>query len=63
MSYLILSEYIPLQQGLRLLPMAVQFFRHLIEYIPLQQGLRPFDIISVRCQTTGGAIKLKPLLY
>ena len=36
-----LFEYIPLQQGLRLIaiPGASNYFK-LIEYIPLQQGLR-----------------------
>ena len=37
---MVLIEYIPLQQGLRLSNNAVSFFVLLIEYIPLQQGLR-----------------------
>ena len=39
---LVLIEYIPLQQGLRLLWNYIHTFdnKTLIEYIPLQQGLR-----------------------
>ena len=37
-----LTEYIPLQQGLRLLLAILQLLAELLtEYIPLQQGLRP----------------------